>query len=96
MVGFGVRRVLYGGAIALAALLLSPAAASAGACDAKNAQALIGKSESPRLEQKALELSGASDVALVGQGIANTADYRTDRVDLFLDRTGIIVGISCG
>src|SRR5580658_9269306 len=61
MVGFGVRRVLYGGAIALAALLLSPAAATAGACDAKKAQALIGKSESPRLEQKALELSGASD-----------------------------------
>jgi Peptidase inhibitor I78 family len=96
MVGFGVRRVLCGGGIALAGFLFSPAAANAGACDAKKAKSLIGKSDSPRLEQKALELSGASDVALVGQGISNTADYRTDRVDLFLDRKGNIAGISCG
>jgi Peptidase inhibitor I78 family len=96
MIGFGVRRVLCGGGIALAALLFSAAAASAGACDAKKVQALIGKSYSPRLEQMALELSGASAAALVGQGIAGTADYRTDRVDLFLDRKGNVVGISCG
>jgi hypothetical protein len=96
MIGFGVRRVLCGGGIGLAALLLSAAAARAGACDANKAQALIGKSYSPRLEQKARELSGASAAALVGQGIAGTADYRTDRVDLFLDRKENVVGISCG
>ena len=96
MVGFGVRRALCGGAVALVGLLLSAAAAHAGACDAKKARGLIGKSYSPRLEQKALELSGASAAAFIGQGIAGTADYRTDRVDLFLDRKGNVVGISCG
>jgi Peptidase inhibitor I78 family len=96
MVGVRFRRGMCGGGIALAALLLSAAAANAGACDAKKAQSLVGKSESPRLEQKALELSGASTAALVGQGIVGTADYRTDRVDLFLDRKGNVVGIFCG
>jgi len=87
---------MCGGAVALAGLLLSPAAACAGACDAKGAQSLVGKSYSPRLEQKALELSGASTAGLLGQGFAGTADYRTDRLDLFLDRKGNVVGISCG
>jgi hypothetical protein len=96
MVGVRFRRGMCGGGIALAALLLSAAAANAGACDAKKAQSLVGKSESPRLEQKALELSGASAAALVGQGIAGTADYRTDRVDLWLDPDGNIKAVDCG
>jgi Peptidase inhibitor I78 family len=96
MTGFGFTRVLRGAGGALAASLLSPAVAHAGACEANKAQALIGKSYSPRLEEKALKLSGASTAALVGQGISGTADYRTDRVDLWLDRKGKVVGISCG
>jgi hypothetical protein len=95
MAGFGFRRVMCGGAVALGGLLLSPAA-SAGACDAKKAQSLVGKSYSPRLEEKALALSGASATALLGQGFASTADYRTDRVDLWLDRKGNVESIFCG
>ncbi len=86
---------MCGGAVALAGLVLCPAA-SAGACDAKKAQSLVGKSYSPRLEAKALELSGASTATLVGLGFASTADYRTDRVDLWLDRKGNVESISCG
>jgi hypothetical protein len=83
------------GALVLAGVLLSPVA-NAGACDAKKAQSLVGKSYSPRVEEKALKLSGASTATLVGQGFVGTADYRTDRVDLWLDRKGNIEAINCG
>jgi Peptidase inhibitor I78 family len=96
MTGFGFRRVVCGAGVALAGLLLSSAAASAGACDANKAQSLIGQSYSPRFEQKALALSGATTAALWGQGISGTADDRTDRVDFRLDRKGNVVSISCG
>ena len=80
-------------AAVLAGLLSGAAAANAGACDAKRAQSLVGRSYSPRLEQETLALSGASTAAIFGQGLAGTADYRTDRVDLWLDRKGNVVGI---
>jgi hypothetical protein len=95
MTGFKLRRVAGFGAAALVGLL-SSAAANAGACDAKKAQRLIGKSYSPRVEQKALELTGASTATPVGQGFAGTADYRTDRVDLWLDPDGNIKAVDCG
>ena len=93
--GFKLRRVMSFGAVALVGLLLC-AAANAGACEAKKARSLIGKSYSPRIEQKALELSGASTATLVGQGFVGTADFRTDRVDLWLDREANITAVDCG
>jgi hypothetical protein len=95
MAGFNLRRVMGFCALVLAGLLLSPVA-NAGACDAKKAQSLVGKSYSPRVEEKARELSGASAVTPLGQGFVGTADYRTDRVDLWLDRKGNIEAIDCG
>ena len=96
MTGFWFRRLICGGAAALAGLLLSLTGANAGACDAHKAQSLIGRSYSPRLEEKALALSGASTAALFGQGRAGTADFRTDRVNLWLDRKGAVQSIFCG
>jgi len=96
MTGFRPQRAVRAAAITLAGLLLGGTAANAGVCDAKKAQSLIGKSYSPRLEEKALALSGASTAALFGQGLAGTADYRTDRVDLWLDPKGNIESIFCG
>ena len=95
MTGFKLRRATGFGAVALVGFL-SSAAANAGACDATKARSLIGKSYSPRVEQEALELSGASTATLVGQGFVGTADYRTDRVDLWLDREGNIEAVDCG
>jgi hypothetical protein len=57
MTGFRPHRAV-GAAITLAGLFLGGTAANAGVCDAKKAQSLIGKSYSPRLEKKALALSG--------------------------------------
>ena len=96
MAGFSWGRVICGGGLALAVLLSSAAAANAGACDAKKARSLVGKPESPRLEEMALALSGASVASLVGQGFSSTADYRTDRLDIWLDRKGNVLGLSCG
>jgi hypothetical protein len=96
MTFFRPRRAVGTVAAVLAGLLSGAAAANAGACDAKRAQSLVGRSYSPRLEQETLALSGASTAAIFGQGLAGTADYRTDRVDLWLDRKGNVVGISCG
>jgi Peptidase inhibitor I78 family len=90
-----LRRATGFGAVALVGFL-SSAAANAGACDATKARSLIGKSYSPLIEQEALELSGASTATLVGRGFVGTADYRTDRVDLWLDREGNIKAVDCG
>jgi hypothetical protein len=95
MTGLKLRRAIGFSALALAGVFLSPAA-NASACDAKKARSVVGKSYSPRVEEKALELSGASTATLVGLGFAGTADYRTDRVDLWLDRKGNIEAITCG
>jgi Peptidase inhibitor I78 family len=95
MTGFKLRRATGFGAVALVGFL-SSAAANAGACDATKARSLIDKSYSPRVEQEALELSGASTATLVGQGFVGTADYRTDRVDLWLDREANIKAVDCG
>jgi hypothetical protein len=94
MTGLRLRRRVGGAAVA--GLASSSAAANAGACDAKKAQALLGKSYSPRLEDRAVALSGASIAVLWGQGFVGTADYRTNRVDLWLDRKGNVESISCG
>ncbi len=96
MTGLRLRRRMGGVAVVLAGLASSSAAANAGACDAKKAQALLGKSNSPRLEDRAVAVSGASIAALWGQGFVGTADYRADRVDLWLDRKGNVESISCG
>src|SRR5580704_6319967 len=56
MTGLRPRRATAAAALTLAGLLFSPAAANAGACDAKRAQSLVGKSYSPRLEETALAL----------------------------------------
>jgi len=95
MIGVRPRRAITAAALTLAELLLSPGA-NAGSCDAKRAQSLVGKPYSPLLEEKALALSGASTAELLGQGLAGTADYRTDRVDLWLDSKGNVESIFCG
>jgi hypothetical protein len=95
MAGYELRRVICGAA-ALAGLLLSAAGANAGAGDAKKAQSLIGKSYSPRFEEEALAFAGASTATLVGLGFAGTADYRADRLDIWLDGKGNVKAFSCG
>jgi hypothetical protein len=96
MAGFELGRVICCGAAAFAGLLMSAAAADAGACEAKKAQSLVGRSYSPRLEERAFALSGASTATLVGLGFAGTADYRTDRLDIWLDSKGDVKAFSCG
>ncbi len=78
MTGLRLRRQMGGAAVVLAGLT-SSSVANAGACDAKKAQALLGKFYSPRLEDRMVALSGASIAALWGRGFVGTADYRADR-----------------
>jgi hypothetical protein len=53
MPGFKLRRVTGFGAVALVGLL-SSASANAGACDAKKARSLVGKSYSPASSKRRL------------------------------------------
>jgi hypothetical protein len=65
-------------------------------CDAAKAKALIGRKRSPKVEADALRLSGAGTLRWLPIGTMVTMDYRSDRLNLHLDRRGRIRSVNCG
>jgi hypothetical protein len=56
----------------------------------------IGKSFSPELADEARHDSGAASVRPMGPSIPSSADSRSDRLNVLLDKTGTVVGFRCG
>ena len=67
-----------------------------GACDASKAQALVGREATRAAGQDALRLTGARTIRWIPKGAAVTMDYRSDRLNLHLDRSNRITAIACG
>lgn len=86
--------------VALAAavgLVLGDSGAWAEACNAKPAQAWLGKSYTEALRQKAQAASGAAIVQDLRRGEATTAEFRGDRLDIIIDpKTNKVIGLWCG
>src|SRR4051812_25481721 len=61
-------------------------AAAAPACDAAPAQHLIGRKRSAELGEEAQRLSGARALRWIPPDTMVTMDYRTDRLNIALDR----------
>ena len=95
--GFHAGRVLVALASAAVGLVLGGSGAWADACEAKPAQALLGKPYTEALRQKAQAASNAGLVQALRRGDATTAEFRSDRLDIIIDpKTNAMIGLWCG
>ena len=66
------------------------------ACAASNAQSFVGEGYSLELADRARRAAGAREVRKVEPGGAYTTDLDSDRLNVEVDRTGIVTGLRCG
>ena len=65
-------------------------------CAVGEAQAVIGQLYSPELAERARRTAGAREVQKIEPGGAYTTDLNSDRLNIEVDRTGIVSGLRCG
>ena len=78
--------------------LAGPAAAqtSAPACREAPASFALGETYTERLGRQARRAAGARVVRKIEPGRAYTMDFRADRLNLDVDRRGIVQAVRCG
>jgi hypothetical protein len=95
-------RVIHCLVVLLIAVTLIPAegltqpASERQACAAGEAQAVVGQPYSPDLAERARRTAGAREVQKVEPGGAYATDLYADRLDIEVDRAGIVTGLRCG
>jgi hypothetical protein len=95
-------RVIQRLAVLLIALVLTPAtgltqpAPGRQPCAAGEAQAVIGQPYSPEPAERARRAAGAREVQKIEPGGAYTTDLDSDRLNIEVDRAGIVSGLRCG
>jgi hypothetical protein len=86
-------------AVLLTALALIPAGGLAQpapvrqACATGEAQTVIGQPYSP---ERARRAAGAREVQKIEPGGAYTTDLNADRLNIEVDRAGVVTGLRCG
>ena len=84
-------------AIAPANAYAQPAAAPAySACVAGEARSIVGQPYSPELADRARRAAGAREIRRIEPGGAFTTDLDPDRLNVEVDRAGIVTGLRCG
>jgi len=83
--------------IALASGFAPPAAAQAqGRCEASEARPLVGQPYSPELAEQARRAAGAREVRKIEPGGAYTTDLDSNRLNVEVNRAGVVTGLRCG
>lgn len=67
-----------------------------GRCDAQSAGFAIGKKASSELLEQARAKSGAQTARILMPNDVMTLEYRSDRLNLNADNSGIITRVNCG
>ncbi|QRM33441.1 I78 family peptidase inhibitor [Microvirga sp. VF16] len=89
-------------AVLLTALPLIPAggltqpAPDRQVCAMGEAQAVVGQPYSPELAERARRAAGAREIQKIEPGGAYTTDLNADRLNIEVDRAGIVTGLRCG
>ena len=65
-------------------------------CNADRVQPLVGREATPDLIERARARSGARTVRVIKPGMAVTMDFRSDRLNLDLDKVNTITAARCG
>lgn len=65
-------------------------------CDADPAQSLLGKTVNDQIEAQAKRLSGAKVVRTLRPRNVITMEYNPQRINLRVDKQGMITSIGCG
>jgi hypothetical protein len=66
------------------------------ACAANRVQSFVGEAYSLELADRARRAAGAREVRKIEPGGAYTTDLDADRLNIEVDRTGIVTGLRCG
>ena len=65
-------------------------------CAAGEAQSVVGQPYSPELADRARRAAGAREVRKIEPGGAYTTDLDANRLNIEVDRAGIVTGLRCG
>jgi hypothetical protein len=65
-------------------------------CDANGLGRFVGQQRSARVEMRIKRISGARIVRWLEPGAMMTMDFRTDRLNINVDKRGRITGTRCG
>lgn len=75
---------------------LAQSAPEGPSCSAGEAQSLAGQPYSLELAEKARQVAGAREVRKIEPGGAYTMDLNPNRLDIEVDRNGVVTGLRCG
>jgi Peptidase inhibitor I78 family len=77
--------------------LAQPATAPAQqTCAAGDARSVVGQPYSPELAERARRAAGAREARKIEPGGAYTTDLDANRLNVEVDRAGIVTGLRCG
>ena len=65
-------------------------------CVAGEAQSMVGQPYSPELAERARRAAGAREVRKIEPGGAYTTDLDSNRLNIEVDRAGLVTGLRCG
>ena len=78
-------------------IIAPPATAQAqGRCEASEARPLVGQPYSPELAEQARRAAGAREVRKIEPGGAYTTDLDSNRLNVEVNRAGVVTGLRCG
>lgn len=97
--GSSTRALLASGLLIFAPVCGSaqPAAApEQGSCAVSEARPLVGQPYSPELAEQARRATGTREVRKIEPGGAYTMELDPDRLNIEVDRRGVVTGLRCG
>jgi hypothetical protein len=94
--GTGIRSAACLLVICPGLALAQPAATPERKCAAGDARSAIGRPYSPELAEDARRAAGARDVRKIESGGAYTMDLRADRLNIEVDKAGVVNDVTCG
>jgi Peptidase inhibitor I78 family len=96
MIGMSWRQQIFGVAAFVVFVSSTPAELAGAGCSAKRAQFVVGNTYTAEIGNRARLAAGAETLRVLRTQQPETTDYRQQRLNLYLDRFGLIARVRCG